>query len=1175
QKATLKAQTEQSARQLAEDGEALMHAYEDARGLRRAADKAVANNALTQAENNWVEDLLSGRRQLSEQMPADMNARGVREVYEAKKAVQDVMAPVEMLNRDRRQARIAQAESMLEGAAGWKDKKAGFFYSRETPERNIRDVVGSNEGAKKLTDAYITPIHHHEAQATRWKNEILGIVKKLNLNPVERGYVQAKGELEGLLKRQAAGLQVNPAELEHLTDVVKQMADKYGAKIDTAKVEKALPVFQDIYDTVLKLENEAYVRNGYAPTASIGEGYFPHFERKETMFERMGRWMRKDSPGDDLPTDIAGKTQNFKPNRKYNPYIQHRKGFRTEYDAIKGLEARLNVAGDVIYHTDDIQNLRALEDAVRGKFGSKGAAEAIANIRADQSLSPKQQAEQLEKVMGENHLAGFARWLNEYTNILAGKKSFADRSVEQEMGRAVYEIVNGLESRVASNMIGANLGSAMSNNIPVQQAMAEVGPANMLEGLLDTVKNYIKNDGLVDEIDFLANRRGTMRVGRSAGEKASDFLSGAMELMDDLTTNWVTRGKVISNLKSGMSRSEALQSAGEWAQGLMAGRSKGSMPTLFARKSPLGRVLTMFQLEVNNQLSYLLKDIPRNAKNKAELAKKVGLFLVSAHIYGDIYEKVVGRKAVLDPIGIANEAIGDFTGYQLPNIVDAAGGIFSGEGVDFTTEKQSPGKALMNLGVNVAENLPFIGGLLGGGRVPVQGAIPDIANVASTTADWMGGEMPGNKAAQEIWGELSKPLYYLLPPTGGGQIKKAVDTTKLLMDGGRYTYDGDGNRRLQYALGDVTPGQYVKAYMFGPYSLPDAKEWVEGGFGSKSVRETAAFDAAREAGVSKDVFEEWWDTYKAIEPEKGVNGNTVPGSSRQQALNAVHKLGVSDAQALTLLAGANDDMAEEIEMLRGYGVQSDFAIKELLGAKSVSEGVRNTILGSVGLQGEALLNTYKMYSTSAQGEKMQAAYDNNVAPETYLQYRTQVDQYRMQAGEAENFRLSRNQSAEAMLGLGLDEDQLYGLYTAENAADNKVVQARYMGIGTSDYLSYNIVQESFAKERGKTSLNVTESAMLTLALAERGGMSQQQAMALYSLNNSESQAQKIQKATEWGVEPQTYLTYITRADYNGNGSVTQEEAIAALNSLDISREQKAQLFYLQNSSWKARPFGYW
>lgn len=94
-------------------------------------------------------------------------------------------------------------------------------------------------------------------------------------------------------------------------------------------------------------------------------------------------------------------------------------------------------------------------------------------------------------------------------------------------------------------------------------------------------------------------------------------------------------------------------------------------------------------------------------------------YTIGAYLFNDLYEKLVGRRPALDFLGIANEAVGDYTGYQLPNTVDAAQQLISGEGVDFTTQRKGAVQATASLAENVAQELPFVGGVLGGGRVPM------------------------------------------------------------------------------------------------------------------------------------------------------------------------------------------------------------------------------------------------------------------------------------------------------------------------------------------------------------------------------------------------------------------------------------------------------------------------
>lgn len=224
-----------------------------------------------------------------------------------------------------------------------------------------------------------------------------------------------------------------------------------------------------------------------------------------------------------------------------------------------------------------------------------------------------------------------------------------------------------------------------------------------------------------------------------------------------------------------------MQEADRYAASLMADRSKGALPTVFERKNPLTRLLTMYQVEVNNQLRHLFKDLPDDLKEKGMAALVAGLmkYTIGAYLFNDLYEKLVGRRPALDFLGIANEAIGDYTGYQLPNTVDAAQQLISGEGVDFTTQRKGAVQATASLAENVAQELPFVGGVLGGGRVPISSALPDMGNLVSNAVGLASGEKDAGRALQGIGKELAKPAFYILPPLGGGQLKKPLRASPL------------------------------------------------------------------------------------------------------------------------------------------------------------------------------------------------------------------------------------------------------------------------------------------------------------------------------------------------------------------------------------------------------------
>ena len=137
------------------------------------------------------------------------------------------------------------------------------------------------------------------------------------------------------------------------------------------------------------------------------------------------------------------------------------------------------------------------------------------------------------------------------------------------------------------------------------------------------------------------------------------------------------------------------------------------------------KLFTQFQLEVNNQLSYVFKDIPREKRRAGlgALAAALFKFVLGAWLYAEVYEFLIGRRPALDPIGILNDTVGDLTGWEVPNLVELGVGAVIGDAPSWQVEEAGLYETAGNLGTALAEELPFIGGLLGGGGL---GSAPGI-----------------------------------------------------------------------------------------------------------------------------------------------------------------------------------------------------------------------------------------------------------------------------------------------------------------------------------------------------------------------------------------------------------------------------------------------------------------
>ena len=840
--------------------------YPKARDARKNYEKVNARNLLTAEDQRQVGRLMRGDIELSDLKAERDNVRGITEVFKAKQAYEQYARQIREWNEARRASLRDEADEYLATANGWKDKKKGILYSRETMERNVRDIVPDQKLADRIVEKYFTPVHKAAAQSTNLKNRMRDRVRALELsrkvaegNKVSEAHaVQLLGEARDNIEYLQTAKHVRERDGKSLSDwrgVVQELHET-NPNMDWNKVDRAIEEFRKIYDELFEMMNDSRVRNGYEPVA-YRKGYFPHFQPGEGdgIIALFGKALGISTEVTALPTTINGLTHTFRPGIQWFGNALERTGFDTCYDAVEGFDKYIEGVADVIYQTENIQRLRAFASQARYRTGDEGIRNQIDEIRANESLAEQDKQNRIEQIheKGRFALSNFVVELEEYTNLLANKKSRADRNLEQALGRNMYNLVKTLEGRVAANMVAVNPGSWLTNFIPLTQGGAMLDRGMLIHGMWDTVKAYKTDDGFVGQSTFLTNRRGSDPLVRTWQQKASAKMSKPMEWIDNFTADSLVRARYRQNVQNRqMSEAAAMEEADAWVAGVMADRSKGSTPTLFNRSNPLTKLFTQFQLEVNNQLSYVCKDMPRGFKEKGlgALALALFKFALGAWLYDEVYEYFIGRRPALDPIGMLNDTVGDLTGYELPNLVSLGVGAVTGDVPSFKTGKSGIGQAGINLAENVAEEMPFVGGLLGGGRLPISSAIPDIGNLwGAATNSGQSGRKRWNTAVKEI----GKPLTYLLLPFGGGQMKKILEGVSAVVKGGSYTVDAKGRDIMQYPIYNdsalETAWNVGKASLFGKSSFSGAQRWVDSEFKNYSAKATGAYQGLTQAGV--------------------------------------------------------------------------------------------------------------------------------------------------------------------------------------------------------------------------------------------------------------------------------------------------------------------------------------
>ena len=712
-----------------------------------------------------------------------------------------------------------------------KDKKKGIMYQINTMKRNLRDIM-TPEQAKSMYETYFRPITENNAKMEKDITSYNERIQKYNLNNEESVYTQMLGELR-----------YNP-DSELTSKEVNDYYNKNSKKIDAGKVDKAIEEFRSIYDELIGRVNQTLTANGYKEI-EYRQGYFPHFiEEKATspigkFAEKLG-WKVKSGQ---LPTDIAGITDQFKPGKTWTTFSQHRTGDATDYNALKGLDNYLRGAMDVIHHTNDIQKLRALENEIRYQYSEKGIKEKIDSIYADDTLDMEEKNDAIYTLtnnMRNGGLGNFATEIRNYTDNLANKKAFGDRSMEQQFGRDTYSIMQNINRRVSANMVGGNISSALTNFIPITQAWSQLSTKNLMKGMYESIKASIKDDGFANNSVYLTNRtKKAERLYKSGIDKINDKLGVPFEAIDSFTSNTIVRAKYHDNIEKGMSEQEAIRNADEFAKDVMAGRSKGDMPTIMNQKNPLMKLMTAFQLEVNNQYGYMFKDIPADLGDEAK-RKLVGAFIkmfFGAWLYNQLSEKITGRKSAFSPIDMA-----------IDDIKTA------------TNENLDLGDKISAIAKDTAQELPFVGGLLGGGRLPIQSAIPyenPLEMVTGTISDvsktFDEDESKKKNAIKKLMKEWSKPVYYVAMPFGGGQIKKTIEGLGMYDDNlpiaGSYTDSG----KLRFEAPDDTLGK-LQAAVFGQYASKNAREYFDNGYQPLTEKQ---INTALDAGLNINEYREY------------------------------------------------------------------------------------------------------------------------------------------------------------------------------------------------------------------------------------------------------------------------------------------------------------------------------
>lgn len=966
-----------------------------AKSIRKEIKRAERRLQATDAEKNFASGVAAGIYGEAD-IPPSMDADTVMELadyYWAEKAVQNDLIREQRTkinrNLDERVRRL------MDGVDDAKTKvPAAVIMRNRTPERNMRRIFGNAKG-DEINDYLFRPVQDNEAERIRFVNRMHNEVrtfkdrngKDRRLNKEERALVQlviegraaedAVNAMERSRDIQNAAENIkNARKLAGKDDLAKRRQAEIDASVDEARefnlgtderrlaiqysrwletqerlqgadttiignaVEKYRELFNQLYDAA----NDFLVAHGYEPIGFI-RGYAPHLQSQETQerfnnaLERMGinREIGK------LPTSIAGRTKNFKPNMPWNGFFKNRnsQGEFLDPDIAEGFEKYVDSMSDVLYHTDDIMRTRAFVRYFRRTYAPEEIrnqleqADALRYAQADQQASflrdkgklsytsaptyedvhqaMEQYVEDQYQAIENLTLYGdLAVFLDDYANNLANKQLFEDRAMEKSFGRTSLNAISKARRAFARAQVSANLSSALNQGGQLPIILAENGARNVAQALIELRSKDLKSWAAGS--DFLTEKKGINYIVTSWKDRAITGAFKPLEIVDGIVSTLAVRSRYLKEVRAGKSAAEAMRLADRFGREVMASRAKGSVPLAFRSKDFLNQMVHMFQLEALNNWEHVIQDLGNRdfremarAKGKRAAAGSLAAVLVKiilgAFLLNRIDEELYGgTPAPFDVLGLAGNLFAGGLGLTqmdlLRTLVDNVWERLTGERL-FDTDPElnefdaaAGGDDFVWNGLNeipFASNVAALAGM-GDRTLPM----PDLSNLA---------DLPGTIAEDGLFSwEVARQLAGLagdvLP--GGRQIEKSIQGGEALLRGGYYRGSGE-NRRLQFPV-EQDFWSIVRGILFGQSALDESRDFYASGQTGLSANQTKAYEQIVDMGADPETVYQAIQGWRAAENDEALNSYGRGVAKR----DAITEADLTDEQKLALYRGLSD-----------------------------------------------------------------------------------------------------------------------------------------------------------------------------------------------------------------------------------------------------------------------------
>lgn len=669
----------------------------------------------------------------------------------------------------------------------------GQYRISETMERNIKRNAPTPEIAEKTQRFLIAAKTKREAQ---FREELQSVRNEFAQLDKATMAVKPKG-----VKDKAYRADLMDYFENNMSD--QDFKGKYGeAALIQATVAKNKT--RAVYDQLLDRVNEEFGKFG-EKQVDRRKDYITHINelngRPSFAGELYGR-LQNSILGEGsaqnrsgLPGDIAGRTENFEPRKRWNQFFQARKGGEYTKDPFKAIDAYLEPSLYNIHMTEPAVRARAVESAFR-------TAEQIKNTTSE-GLT-KQLNDSLARYRDTTGNTKLVIGFQEYANALAGKTQKLDRDIidmskSTELGLRGWQSLQGIAGKAT---ILGNINSVVSQTLGLPSAVADAGVKNYVKGIAAS----ISNDGSIKKSPFIKARETNVDSRfRSKTQKVMNVGGIPIQVVELAMVKQTWQAEHAKVKSEGYKGMDAVLEADRRTERVVAGRGIADKPELYRSTAMNG--LMEYTLEAEAQFKNFTQDL--NPKQKAT-------FIVAAFAMNSLSELVTGNTPLPDFLGAAIDSLGDIFGEDKEGAEKLTSPLqrFASEAVSFNP--------LVTAGVNALTTKDMRKSLFGedsnlgrydGTSAPVQ-VIKNAYNAVDSAAN---GEWTNAR------NEALKDLPF------GNQIRKSLTGLEANMRGS--AVDKSGEKTFETGK---NAGSQLRNFLFGANSTKEAREYYDKPKGSDS-----------------------------------------------------------------------------------------------------------------------------------------------------------------------------------------------------------------------------------------------------------------------------------------------------------------------------------------------------